>query len=590
MEEFVEKTTISEEQLIIERTVGDQEAVATVINFDSVITPGSNFEFKPFFISKLTEEKNVGLPVKIIGNIRMISDAFPITITNGRLSAAELVISDLEGMEIRCLTSLNSKIQKLRDDFSWGKTYSFKGCLISVSSQKTSGYYFYLKEFTDEISPLDLENIGDDETDKILKRINEIKSDGKSIREFIKNELVHELKIKGLDKAPELDSCLDYSIIQSVSHGLSANGIYSNKLHSLIIGPPASGKKLISRAVSYLNRGKKVSSTNSKITPAGLIGRVSRRNGYVTSEPGIIPISNGGAVCFEDFHEAMRYKNEISSILSAVMEDGKVEDSTSAMKTHLSATAIHVDMNRLSQVLPESRQSKFSDLSIPVNILSRFDFIVEIPPNAERQKEIVLDMARGEKFLSTEMNLQESKSNQKEIRKIIALLKSEFKTVKISADVSDFIEKKLTKIFDDNEKYAFLQQHFPSMLTRLEISIEKMAKSIAALEMRDHVIIDDIDLVFEFIHRKLNFLSKLEIMEIDNTSQKTDEKRRNMIIKEFSGKEITLEDASELLQKDEYERPNERTIRRDLEYLCKEGFASKPSRGIWKIKDVNLSK
>ncbi|MDZ7762976.1 MAG: hypothetical protein U5K00_00920 [Melioribacteraceae bacterium] len=182
--------------------------------------------------------------------------------------------------------------------------------------------------------------------------------------------------------------CLDYSVIQAVSHGLSSNGIYSNKLHSLRIGPPASGKKLISRAVSYLNRGKKVSSTNSKITPAGLIGRVGRRNGNVISEPGIIPISNGGAVCFEDFHEAMRYKNEISSILSAVMEDGKVEDSTSAMKTHHSATSIHVDMNRLSQVIPESKQSKFSDLSIPVNILSRFDFIMEIPPMQNDKKKL----------------------------------------------------------------------------------------------------------------------------------------------------------------------------------------------------------
>ncbi|MDZ7762861.1 MAG: hypothetical protein U5K00_00325 [Melioribacteraceae bacterium] len=53
----MEKTTISEEHLIIERTVGDQEAVATVINFDSVITPGSDIEFKPFLHFKIDRRK-----------------------------------------------------------------------------------------------------------------------------------------------------------------------------------------------------------------------------------------------------------------------------------------------------------------------------------------------------------------------------------------------------------------------------------------------------------------------------------------------------------------------------------------------------
>ncbi|MDZ7762977.1 MAG: hypothetical protein U5K00_00925 [Melioribacteraceae bacterium] len=140
----------------------------------------------------------------------------------------------------------------------------------------------------------------------------------------------------------------------------------------------------------------------------------------------------------------------------------------------------------------------------------------------------------------------------------------------------------MAKIFDDNEKYAPLQKHFPSMLTRLEISIEKMAKAIAVLEMRDYIVIEDIDLTFRFIDRKLNFLSQLEVMEISNDYQNKDEKRRNKIIEEFSGQEITLDDASELLQKDKYENPNERTVRRDLEYLCREGFASKPSRGYGK--------
>jgi len=54
----------------------------------------------------------------------------------------------------------------------------------------------------------------------------------------------------------------------------------------------------------------------------------------------------------------------ICIILSKVMEDGEVIDSTSAMTTHKAVTSIHIDMNRMSQVYGNVTPGSFDDLGI----------------------------------------------------------------------------------------------------------------------------------------------------------------------------------------------------------------------------------
>ena len=63
------------------------------------------------------------------------------------------------------------------------------------------------------------------------------------------------------------------------------------------------------------------------------------------------------------------------------MEDGIAIDSTAARWEHEALTSIHLDMNRYSQINPAGNYDVYTDINIPTNIISRFDFIMDIPAN-----------------------------------------------------------------------------------------------------------------------------------------------------------------------------------------------------------------
>jgi hypothetical protein len=82
-----------------------------------------------------------------------------------------------------------------------------------------------------------------------------------------------------------------------------------------------------------------------------------------------------------------------------VMEDGRVIDSTAARQTHPALTSIHLDTNKRADLFPDSQlrgdaiiARRLDDIRIPMTILSRFDFIIDIPRDAERQMEVALAM------------------------------------------------------------------------------------------------------------------------------------------------------------------------------------------------------
>ena len=66
------------------------------------------------------------------------------------------------------------------------------------------------------------------------------------------------------------------------------------------------------------------------------------------------------------------------------MEDGQVKDSNTPRVTHEAVTAIHVDMNKVTDVGTEVVANSYADINIPYNIISRFDYIVQLPANLDR--------------------------------------------------------------------------------------------------------------------------------------------------------------------------------------------------------------
>jgi len=322
---------------------------------------------------------------------------------------------------------------------------------------------------------------------------------------------------------------------------------------------------------------EEITSTTGKLTPAGLIGNVKVEKGMTRSIPGYLPLASGGVVCIQDFHEITKGRSSIMSILSKVMEDGDVIDSTSARTTHTAITALHVDMNRLSQVYPDKQYNTYSDINIPINLISRFDLIIEIPRDVSRQIGAALDMIAGERTLASTSIRQELPDWQRDLKAIVAYVATYLRSIEVRKEEAAYIDQKLRDIIDNNEKYQKIQRYLSDMMTRLVLSILKFAKAIACSNLRTMVNKSDIDEAFDLILYKLKFLSDFEPIELSAVGD-TPDSRQRMILELFQCKEVKT---TEILQSQS--QYNRKTIDRDLKALEKQGLITKIKQGLWKF-------
>ncbi|MBX3006942.1 MAG: hypothetical protein KF816_02840 [Melioribacteraceae bacterium] len=554
--------------------IGDSQAAINIVQFQKNSSTNKINEYEFVSVSELKSEQFVTKPIKLVVTLTQISEPKPVDLEveneNIRVSVVELGFTDLRGDNI---SSFNISLERYHQLFKrkkLQKPFILFGTVISIYQENFSGYLFYIENVKENLNQMDLMQMSESEA-KSIKNFLTSKRPKIDCRSYIKNELKDIFGIRGLEKATELDKAIDFTIIQALSYGMSAGSVYSNKLHSLLIGAPASGKKLISMCALLLSPNEKhVSSTLSKITPAGLIGNASRSGGNYVSKPGLIPSANHGIVCFEDFHEVTKRQNEISSILSMVMEDGKVEDSTSAKTTHESCTSIHIDMNRQSQVNPNGNYNSHTDLNIPMNIISRFDSIIEIPVNVERQMEVTYQMiGRNNHLESTQLDSIENPRRRK-LQSIVAYVNTHYSSINYPKKVQDYLKKKLQNLFSKNEDYLHLTKHFAGMLTRMLNSIEKMAKAICASKLKDTLSTGDIDEAFTFINYKLEFLSNFDVVvgldeKKDNPSKK--DQRKSIITEEFSGKNFTIKEVKDFVIPKSGMVIDGRTIKRDIDEM-----------------------
>ena len=103
-------------------------------------------------------------------------------------------------------------------------------------------------------------------------------------------------------------------IMQSFSHGKSEKA--SMKLHSLVIGPPGVGKKLLTMTAKILNPvSEEISSTDGKITLAGLVGSAGKaKGGNIDSKLS----AKGGDSINSGIKISMRYLNRCRLITNQV--------------------------------------------------------------------------------------------------------------------------------------------------------------------------------------------------------------------------------------------------------------------------------
>ena len=520
-------------------------------------------------IFDIKNEKFVGQPVKLIATITSLSDPMPYELPDGtRVTIFSVKLQDREGNSISCLDIL---YDDFKDEIN---AYQNKGCflifcgtVLSIVYKEGGEYVFYIKKIQERISAEDLIGIRPDPEERVAKIFMKHAAKPNGIVIYIKKQLVKNLGIKGLKSAKELDKCIDFMILQSFSEGMDEKN--SMNLHSLVIGAPNVGKKLLTLIARILNPvSEEVSCVDGKITPAGMVGEVKWKNGRRISKPGYLPRASGGVLCIQDFHVIKNARQKVLASFAQVMEDGIAIDSTVARWEHEALTSIHLDMNRHSQVNPAGNYNVYTDVDIPTNIISRFDFIMDIPANLKRQSEVAYEISKGEKIISSLNRRIIENDWERELKRMVAYIRTNFFKVKVSDDINAYIRETIKSIAENNKNSSVLSD----TITRLVVSVQKYVKAIASSKQSLKASKEDVDHAFYFIGEKLKFLSTFDHVSVPKalTQKKATNDERLVMIKEnYKGKEVSVDEVKEYLKKETDFEYTDRTVTRDLEKIGK---------------------
>jgi len=539
-------------------------------------------------------------PVKVVGRISRVSQYTPHEVGESTTRSFVLLeITDFVGGTINTLEiqadCINVDLAKLQND---NTRCTFLGAIVPLYPKKGPGQpRFYLHDIVPDVSPIELVPWTPAEQDEkgfgVLidgKRYGVPKDHPTSILRthrqtngvinFIKEELARGLGIQALHEAPELERALEFVILQAFSQGRRE---FLEKLHGLIIGSPNVGKSYLTKAALILNTvGQEISSSGRKVTLAGLVGTVKSKSKKNISEPGILPSNNDGVVCIQEFHDVRaETRKAICGLFVRMMEEGRVVESTSAATVHPAETALLIDTNRYSQINPSEHFNSFTDIDIPVNMLARFDYIVEIPRNDKRSKVTATQMTENFGV----MGGQESTSAEPwkmRLKYLAAYLRTEYKVIEIPKDVRDYIHASVTAMLAEVPDQ--LQRLVEDMRLRIMRSAFKLTKAVTTANASRKATREYADYALRFVQDKVNFIRSIHIEDIpeERPSINDREKRREIIAAKFRGKRFSLDDVLEHLTSKMDGEIDNRTIRRDLGAMG--GHPLTKPKGTWSMK------
>ncbi len=406
------------------------------------------------------------------------------------------------------------------------------------------------------------------ETRVFLDRIR----DQTDLLSFLRASLEKILGVQGLDLAHSLSAALDAVILQSFSAGRFPKENTPSNIHSLIIGSSGVGKKKISQAVHTLNFVTQEAHP-SKATAAGLAGATKLTQDGFVSEPGYIPLADRGVFVIQDFHSIENaQRKKILGTLSMVMEEGQVLDSTAAKATHVALTSIHLDCNKISDVTPyqslkgsSSAQRRLADIKIPTNILTRFDFIIDIPQDPFIQATVAESMV-GAPVIVEAHDGPSNRASERALQLLVAYVVHKVDRVEIPPITAAHLQTRLTDIIETNFPSLYRLPIFSTFLTRMAHSLQKVTIAHARMNLRTEANEEDVETAIEFIRPKLEFLRSVEPDLILETIEEQAMSRKEFYEGLFRQGISSLKDIHRAYQ-EKFGPISERQVRRHLEKL-----------------------
>jgi hypothetical protein len=490
---------------------------------------------------------------------------------------------------IESLSTVNTElVRRLQEQKQDHHLFDVLGTVVLVPNDHGATEHFRLMvhDVRAAETPLQMIRATQREIDDARRTLRDLRRQKRTIYDHILTALVEGLSIRGLDKSPELKDCLEAVIVQAFSDGWVANA--SGKLHTLVVGAPAVGKKLLTEAAQCLNPAFQEAHP-SKATAAGVCSTAIQDEGAWVSRPGYLPLAHGGVFAIQDFHAVKDAQREkLLGIFNMVMEDGKVIDSTAARQTHPALTSIHLDTNKRTDLFPDSQlrgdtiiAKRLDDIKIPMTILSRFDFVIDIPRDAERQMEVSLAMYdRPGTVQGPRSPAQRRAEWARKLRVLVALLRTKYEEIDFPEAVWSRMRGEQARLWT---RSADALQRIPwlsDFQARLTNSVVKFVAAYARMNGRGKPVRQDVDSAFRLITRKYEFVGTLaQHLNLARTAETPEGRDLEQWLRDrFAGQRCKTAQILDAYEEAHGLPPARRTIERHLPQV-----ARRVRKGLWEF-------
>jgi hypothetical protein len=531
--------------------------------------------------------------VKIRALLETMTEPTAVKVGNEKHLATTMTFRDVDTADnIDSIPTVNTSLIRRLESQKWDHpAFDILGTVVLVPIGCGPGERFQIMVHDMRVaeSPPQMIRARKGELEQARRTLRELRHRSKSTYGYIMKTLTEGLGIQGLSKAPELMDSLEAVIVQAFSDGWVNNA--SGKLHTLIIGAPAVGKKLLTEATRCLNPSFQEAHPG-KATAAGVCSTAVQRDGLWISKPGYLPLADRGVFAIQDFHAVKDAQREkLLGIFNMVMEDGRVIDSTAARQMHPALTSIHLDTNKRTDLFPDSQlhgdtiiAKRLDDIRIPMTILSRFDFIIDIPRDTERQMEISLAMYdRPSNVQGPRDPAQQQADWSRKLRVLVAFLRAEHAEIRFPEAIRRYMRDKQQAPWKNSPDAMQRVPWLSDFQARLTNSVFKFVAAYSRMNGRNEPIREDVDRAFRIIHRKFEFVATLaqhlnlaktwEIPEGPNLQQ--------WLLDRFSGKRCATREILRAYE-DSFGIPAvRRTIERHLPSV-----ARRMRKGLWEFPAV----
>lgn len=377
--------------------------------------------------------------------------------------------------------------------------------------------------------------------------------------DHILDEVVRGLRVVALDQFPLLKTLLRFTVLQALSCGRLDHA--SGRLHAMVAGPPASGKKLIGLAGRALNPRWEEASA-AKISAAGLVGASHHAAGGWQSQPGLIARADQGVVILQDAHAISQAElRRLGPVLQEVIEDGVVRDSVAGGVRRETAAALLIDLNRFAQLAAGPNGSAAEAALLLLRpLLSRLDLIVDIPADVERAWRVAGAMYRT---IGAGSQTFENQPWVRHLRLLVGALRDRHPEIDLDP-VRGGMEAAHEEIARQNAHLFSTVPELGDIPVRLAITMARLVSASARSDDRSVASVEDLEEALTFVRLKLEFL-RVAVPDLARTADAAKRPEGDDAARErHAGQTVHVSDFAKTYAEATGDTISERTARRHL--------------------------